>query len=468
MRRMRILIYSTVAAVFATLAGMLPQQAHAAELPDFPMALPVAWGATVQAGGSHTHASGVRSSVDLGALNGASIPVMAVADGTVTKVKPGCSVTVTHVDGWQTQYYHLRGITVSNGARVTAGQKVGMTAMPGSETCGRGSFRHVHLTLMRNGEEVAIDGLSIGGYTFHTTGRSYCGYWSRNSDGVVVANAQRACLAVPSLVNNILNPATLEARGIEGPSRSEDRPVIADHDTISAVLMYVTEGRHTVNDRAWETKCESYSQTERCFTSIWATRVIHDGSGYQMVEGWTFNNLTYKMSPRDVWSENPLGFTGEWKADGRSWRTECDTATTGGNGCRSYIMATTYSAEKNQWGLYEVEAKNQWVFNNIVRFTGSSQADPAAAAVVAPEPATVATATPTPTAQPTPTPSPETTPDTAPSPETIPDTAPTADAVPDTAPTADAPAPAVAASPAVDAPVATSAPSPDAEATTEA
>lgn len=384
MRRMRILIYSTVAAVIATLAGMLPQQARAAELPDFPMALPVSWGATVQAGGTHTHASGVRSSVDLGAMNNASIAVTAVADG-VASVRPGCSVTITHADGWQTQYYHLRAIPSGlDGAQVTAGQKVGMTAMPGSETCGRGTFRHVHLTLMRNGEEVSIDGLSIGGYTIHSTGRSYCGYWSRNSDGAVVADAQRACLAVPSVVNNIVNPATLEARGIEGPSRSGERPVISEEDTISAELMYVTEGRHSVSGRAWETVCEPYSQTERCFTDIWATQVIKGAGGYKMVEGWTFNNLTYKMSPRSVWAGNPLGMAGEWVSDdGRSWYTECDTAQTGRNGCRSYILATLFSAERNEWGLYEVEAEHKWVFNNIVRFYPSSET--VAAAVAAPE-----------------------------------------------------------------------------------
>ncbi|TRY18058.1 M23 family metallopeptidase [Tessaracoccus rhinocerotis] len=397
-RRMRVLIHSTVAAVVLTLAGLLPQPAHAAELPDFPMALPVAWGATVQAGGTHTHASGVRSSVDLGALNGASIPVTAVADG-VASVKPGCSVTVTHADGWQTQYYHLRSIPSGlDGAQVVAGQRVGMTAMPGSETCGRGSFRHVHLTLMRNGEEMAIDGLSLGGYTIHTTGRSYCGFWSRDSDGVVVADAQRACLAVPSLANNIVNPANLAARGIDGPSRSTTRPVIADADTITAELLYITEGNHTVGGRAWATDCEPYSQTERCFTDIWATQVIHDGGGYKMVEGWAFNNLTYKALPRAAWAKNPLGHTAEWVSDdGRSWYTECDTAATGRGGCRSYIMATTYSAQKNAWGLYEVDAQTKWVFNNMVRFTPASE--PVAAAAAAPQ----ASAIPTPAQAPSPT-----------------------------------------------------------------
>lgn len=427
MRRLRVMVHSAVAAaVVAALAVLLPQQARAAELPDFPMALPVAWGATVQAGGTHTHASGVRSSVDLGALNGASIPVTAVADG-VASVRPGCSVTITHADGWQTQYYHLRSIPSGlDGATVVAGQQVGMTAMPGSETCGRGSFRHVHLTLMKDGAEVAIDGLSLGGYTVHTTGRSYCGFWSRDTDGVVVADAQLACLAVPSLVNNIVNPANLADRGIQGPSRSETRPEIAESDTISAELLYVTEGSHTVGGRAWATECEPYSQTERCFTDIWATQVVHDGDGYAMVEGWTFNNLTYKQLPRAAWAENPLGHTAEWVSDdGRSWYTECDTARTGGNGCRSYIMGTAYSAVKNAWGLYEVEAQTKWVFNNIVHFSVEAERSTttATAVLAAPAPETDASATPapetdasaTPTPGPTPTPSPAPAPDASPS-----------------------------------------------------
>ncbi|NHB85033.1 hypothetical protein G7085_11605 [Tessaracoccus sp. HDW20] len=59
-------------AVFAVLLiGVLSvvgsPTARADDLPDFPMALPVGWGLTVQAGGTHTFSSGVRSSVDLGA-----------------------------------------------------------------------------------------------------------------------------------------------------------------------------------------------------------------------------------------------------------------------------------------------------------------------------------------------------------------------------------------------------------------
>lgn len=59
-----------------------------------------------------------------------------------------------------------------------------------------------------------------------------------------------------------------------------------------------------------------------------------------------FNNLTYlPFMERDEWKGNPLGETGAWTAaGGRQWRTECDTAATGRNGCCSYTMTTVYSA----------------------------------------------------------------------------------------------------------------------------
>ncbi|MEO7587687.1 MAG: M23 family metallopeptidase [Arachnia sp.] len=367
-----------MASAVGMLVGVVPQ-ASAASLPSFPMALPVQWGASVQAGGTHTFASGTRSSVDLGAANGASIPVVAVADGVVKVGSANgfsrCYVTVTHVDGWQTMYYHLRGVPsgLRDGDRVVAGEKLGMTGMPGSETCGRGTFRHVHLTLQRNGVEQPISGLSLGGYTVRDGSRAYCGYWTRNSDGAVVADARRACLAVPKLVNNIVNPSTLGDR-VAAPSRDSNRPVIEDHDTISATALYTTEGRHTVNGRAWKTACEPYSQTQRCLTEIWATQVTRSGGRFDMREGWAFNNLTYVESKRELWAGNPIGnkndVDGGWTAtNGRKWKTDCDSDATGRNGCRSYMWVTTAVATAKSSGGYRFTTKDEWVFNNMVRFS---------------------------------------------------------------------------------------------------
>ncbi len=379
MRCLRILGVAMVAAAVGLLVGVVPQ-ANAASLPSFRMALPIQWGATVQVGGTHTFSSGTRSSIDLGAANNVSIPVVAAADGVVSVGAADgfsrCFVTVTHTGGWQTLYYHLKGVPsgLSNGGRVVAGTKLGMTGMPGSETCGRGSFRHVHFTLQKNGVEQPINGLSLGGYTIHDGSRAYCGYVTRDSNGAIVADARRACLAVPRVVNNIVNPATLTDRNAAAaaPNRGSGRPAIAGKDTISAVKLYTTAGQHTVNGRAWKTTCEPYSQTKRCRTEIWSTQAKQQGGGFAMVEGWAFNNLTYVESPREMWAGNPLGTHDDvgWTApDGRKWKTECDTATTGGNGCRSYAWSTTATASAKTSGGYRFTTKQDWVFNNMVRFS---------------------------------------------------------------------------------------------------
>src|SRR5690606_13474982 len=101
--------------------------------------------------------------------------------------------------------------------------------------------------------------------------------------------------------------------------------------------LYTTPGHHNVNGRSWFTKCEPYSQTFRCRTDIWASQVqVVDGAP-RWVHGWVFNNLTYLPIAKAVWGNNPLATDTAWTAaDGRKWYTECGTATTGSNACRSY------------------------------------------------------------------------------------------------------------------------------------
>ncbi|GAB3816876.1 hypothetical protein GCM10028820_16870 [Tessaracoccus terricola] len=136
----------------------------------------------------------------------------------------------------------------------------------------------------------------------------------------------------------------------EEPTSGPGEPSPAPTVTVTADPpqgdVYSIPGFHSVNGRWWHTTCEPYSQTIRCRTEIWAST--------NGVQGWVFNNLTYlPFMTRAQWASNPLGVTGEWTAaDGRRWRTECDTAATGRNGCRSYTWATG----------------SGWVFNNLVRF----------------------------------------------------------------------------------------------------
>lgn len=124
----------------------------------------------------------------------------------------------------------------------------------------------------------------------------------------------------------------------------------------SSINVYLTPGTHNVNGRLWKTSCEAYSQTKRCRTEIWSS-------------GWVFNNLTYAPSARVLWKGNPLGGNGvvgakvSWVSSGRKWRTECDTAATGRNGCRSYMAATVAVRSGGSYRLVEKD-----VFNNMVVF----------------------------------------------------------------------------------------------------
>lgn len=133
------------------------------------------------------------------------------------------------------------------------------------------------------------------------------------------------------------------------------------------VDVYTTPGTHFVNGREWRTACVPYSQTKRCTTEIKATQVTLNNGRYVSANGWVFNNLTYLPSPRSLWGKNNLGKKADWTSNGRHWRTECDTATTGRNGCRSYIWSSTVVSTKTSSG-YRYSVKNQWVFNNIVKF----------------------------------------------------------------------------------------------------
>ncbi|GAA4907600.1 hypothetical protein GCM10025789_28880 [Tessaracoccus lubricantis] len=138
--------------------------------------------------------------------------------------------------------------------------------------------------------------------------------------------------------------------------------------------VYVTPGTWDLNGRKWRTSCEPYSATDRCRTEIQATQILYQNGTFKRVDGWAFNNLTYKPSPRSLWKGNPLGgngtvgYAGQWKAaDGRQWRVECDTAASGRNGCRSYAMAKV--AEPTAAGAATYHVVDKWLFNNIVQFS---------------------------------------------------------------------------------------------------
>lgn len=143
--------------------------------------------------------------------------------------------------------------------------------------------------------------------------------------------------------------------------------VVAHADSTPTV--YNTPGGQMSGGRLWDTTCEMYSSNVvRCRANIWATQVQYRGGRYVSVTGWTFNNLSYLPSPRASWAGNNLARNNDrWISGGRTWRTECDTATTGRGGCRSYVW--TKQARRVGGGYV---AEHRWVFNNLVLFSSAS------------------------------------------------------------------------------------------------
>lgn len=189
------------------------------------------------------------------------------------------------------------------------------------------------------------------------------------ADGITVNNRGTW---VRSTAQGLLAFAPISFHQLEASSAPAPEPSVKYERTAP----YTLEGEHTVNGRQWRTECEPYSKTERCRAEIWALVVHRTGNAYSIERGWAFNNLTYlPFLKREQWSTNPLGgfgqqgfnkeFTG---TDGQRWRTECDTATSGRNGCRAYRMTTVYNATPRAAGGYAFSQESKWVFNNIVLF----------------------------------------------------------------------------------------------------
>lgn len=143
--------------------------------------------------------------------------------------------------------------------------------------------------------------------------------------------------------------------------------LVARADSTSTV--YNTPGGQSANGRLWNTECEKYSSNVvRCRTDIWATQVFLERGQYVKKTGWTFNNLSYLASPRGSWKGNNLGQrNARWVSGGKTWKTECDTATTGKGGCRSYVWTKQVQAKKSGSSWTYVNAEG-WVFNNLVLF----------------------------------------------------------------------------------------------------
>jgi LasA protease len=166
-------------------AGLWRLQAVPADSPpalDLPFAPPLAW----QFNGAHTW-TGSDDGSPMSSLDFASSwskdwgddtsgdTVTAAHDGEVT-VLSGCFVQVQHDGGWGTRYYHLDGVSVTTGARVQAGDPLGVYANQETQALcsgGHSTGPHLHFALLRDGQYASLDAVALSGYGVHPGDTSY-------------------------------------------------------------------------------------------------------------------------------------------------------------------------------------------------------------------------------------------------------------------------------------------------------
>lgn len=127
------------------------------------LALPWAVGETWSywSGPHDSHVVGVRNALD---FSGGTGQIRAAAGGVALTFDCDNLVKITHdADGWQTTYYHVANIAVTNGQQVVRGQFLGNQ----SQGVGCGGFAtgpHQHFGIELNQNPQPIDGSNLGGW----------------------------------------------------------------------------------------------------------------------------------------------------------------------------------------------------------------------------------------------------------------------------------------------------------------
>jgi len=136
------------------------------------------------------------------------VDVIAAAPGTVLRVRDGepdvsvrdragsaermagNGVVISHGNGWETQYSHLRGgsIAVRAGQRVAAGQKLGLVGLSGNT-----EYPHLHFTVRRGGE-------AVDPFTARPRGAACASSGGSFGNGLWSAAANRALAYTPTAV----------------------------------------------------------------------------------------------------------------------------------------------------------------------------------------------------------------------------------------------------------------------------
>ncbi|PCE30651.1 peptidoglycan DD-metalloendopeptidase family protein [Burkholderia ubonensis] len=150
-----------------------------------PWQLDTAWYWT---GGAHGWSGESRpyNSLDFSGGNGR---VLAARDGYLYKScerNGSAIVKLVHDNGYATTYYHMEQLApLASGAYVRQGDYLGRigNALPcGGQTTGA----HVHLSLSQGGNDIPVNGKTIGGWQFFEGDRAYSGYAVRNQRRVSV------------------------------------------------------------------------------------------------------------------------------------------------------------------------------------------------------------------------------------------------------------------------------------------
>lgn len=133
---------------------------------------------------------------------------------------------------------------------------------------------------------------------------------------------------------------------------------------------YITPGIHEVDGERFTTRCEPFEQTTRCWTYEWDDKVTHVGGQFQVSKGWVFRNVAYlPWMTREQWGDDPRATTGTHTVDGKTWRTECDTARTGEDACQTWVLQEhTIQSRTRPDGSKTYFIAPQWVHTGVVFF----------------------------------------------------------------------------------------------------
>ncbi|QNM95819.1 M23 family metallopeptidase [Chitinimonas koreensis] len=139
----------------------------------------VAW---YMGGGPHGNSGDSRpfDSID---FSGGDGRVLAPRDGRIYKscIRNGSAIVqLVHDNGYTTRYYHMVNLpTLADGTLVRKGAYLGQigNGLPcGGSTTGP----HVHFSLSQNGQAIAVNGKTVGGWQFFEGAQPYAGYALRN------------------------------------------------------------------------------------------------------------------------------------------------------------------------------------------------------------------------------------------------------------------------------------------------